>query len=244
MQETRPSRFVQSPKNFSTMLIPVEQDFLPKLKAHLLPRLKAILIEEARLNVEGDAVPIPNLSGASEADQDRLFFKSDRMYRHHLLRVNYTAYDVRRSQDIVHPGTSHRDIMVLADDDNPESHPFLYARVLGIFHVNVIYTGCGMLDYSARRLDFLWVRWYQCMTSFSWKDYRLDEVRFPPMAQNQSFGFVDPHDVLRACHVIPAFKRGMVRFDDASISRIARDAEDWKSYCVNRWECFSSTGIG
>jgi len=42
-----------------------------------------------------------------------------------------------------------------------DSHRFLYARVLGAYHANIIYTGPGMHDYNARRFDFLWVRWYE-----------------------------------------------------------------------------------
>jgi len=56
--------------------------------------------------------------------------------------------------------------MLLANrsDASPESldsHHFLYARVLGAYHANVIYTGPGIRDYNARRFDFLWVRWYE-----------------------------------------------------------------------------------
>jgi hypothetical protein len=53
--------------------------------------------------------------------------------------------------------------MVLADDnDNSASaHPFKYARILGIYHVNALYVGHRMVDYQPRRMDFVWVRWYQ-----------------------------------------------------------------------------------
>ena len=162
------------------------------------------------------------------------------MYRHHLLRVNHTTYDVRRAQDIINPGTSHRDIMMLANNsdgkDSEDVHPFCYARVLGIFHVNVIYTGTGMHDYTARRLNFLWVRWYQYSEarSIRWSDYRLDSLHFPPMSHEHAFGFVDPQDVLRACHVLPAFKDGRSHPDGISISRCAGDGTDWRRYFANR----------
>jgi hypothetical protein len=38
------------------------------------------------------------------------------------------------------------------------AHPFLYARVIGIYHVNAIYTGPGMTAYEAIRFDFLHLR--------------------------------------------------------------------------------------
>jgi hypothetical protein len=66
------------------------------------------------------------------------------------MRINYTTYDVRRSQDIINTTTSRHDVMVLADpgDHTAASHPFRYARVLGVYHVNVIYVGAGMIDYQ------------------------------------------------------------------------------------------------
>jgi hypothetical protein len=48
--------------------------------------------------------------------------------------------------------------MLLADDAEGSlvsSNHFLYAQVLSIYHVNVIYTGPGMCDFEARRFDFL-----------------------------------------------------------------------------------------
>jgi hypothetical protein len=67
---------------------------------------------------------------------------------------------VRRGTDIINPGTSHCNIMLLADnadaaDGSSNLHHILYARVLGVYHANVIYTGSGMRDYEARRLNFL-----------------------------------------------------------------------------------------
>ena len=160
------------------------------------------------------------------------------MYKHQLLRINYTTYDVRRSQDIINPSTQRRDIMLLAEDTDDESHPFRYARVLGVYHVNVIYTGSGMPDYRARRLDFLWVRWFQYSDtkSMEWAACRLDRIHFPPINSDDAFGFVDPKDIVRACQTIPGFASGKVHIDaiSISISNLANDAHDWRSYRVNR----------
>ena len=114
---------------------------------------------------------LPGQTDHAPGDRDKIFFKGDRIYKHSLARFNYTTYDVRRSQDVVNPKTPHCDIMVLAhreDNHNNKSdseprHPFWYARVLGIFHANVVYTGPGMTDYMPRRLHFLWVQWFECM---------------------------------------------------------------------------------
>ncbi|KAG6912705.1 hypothetical protein DXG01_012722 [Tephrocybe rancida] len=156
------------------------------------------------------------------------------MYRHNIFRVNYTSYDLRRSEDVIHVKTSHRNIMVLNPlfvEDGVE-HPFWYACVLGIYHANVLYLGEGNADYRPRRVEFLWVRWYSHAASPSPR--RLDEVRFPPFSDSATFGFIDPSDVLRGCHIIPRFLTGKTHSDIRSFSSLAKDLEDWKSYYINR----------
>jgi hypothetical protein len=87
------------------------------------------------------------------------------MYAHKLDRFYYTTYDVRCSEDVINPRTSHCDVMLLgpqAEGMSKETppHRFLYARVLGIYHVNVVYTGPCMVSYELMKFDFLWVRWF------------------------------------------------------------------------------------
>lgn len=160
------------------------------------------------------------------------------MYRHKLARFNYTTYDIRRNQDVINPTTSHRDIMLLAKHDRSgdNAHPFLYARVLGIYHVNVVYTGEAALDYNPRRIEFLWVRWFKYVGTrpTRWSDLRLDSVAFPPMRDESAFGFVDPGDVLRGCHILPSFSSGRLHSDGIALSRNANDACDYSRYFVNR----------
>jgi hypothetical protein len=174
----------------------------------------------------------------SPADHDWLtvLLRHDRIYKHNIMRVNYTTYDVRRAQDVIHPASSHCNVMVLNPNAGDSAgHPFWYARVLGIYHANIVYTGLGTVDYLPRRLEFLWVRWYHADNlSVSWATGSLDRVRFPPMSDEDSFGFLNPADVLRGCHVIPAFARGKARHDGLGISRCACDSKDWQAYYVNR----------
>jgi hypothetical protein len=156
------------------------------------------------------------------------------------MRVNFTTYDVRQSQDVLHPSTSHHNIMVLTEgpdegDDLSDDHRFAYARILGIYHANVVYTGPGMVDYQYRRVDFLWVRWYERTQDRSgWHNLKLDRVQFPPMVDRDAFGFVDPSDVLRSCHIIPAFSSGKVHTDGKGLSVCAHDSSDLRVYYVNR----------
>lgn len=183
----------------------------------------------------------PALSAPGRDASNFIFFKNDRIFQHKLSRFNFTTYDVRRSADIIKPETTRRNIMLVSDDhvvSDGEGDPqhFLYARVLGAYHAQVIYTGPGMLDYKPRRLDFLWVRWYEVMdtTQTGWKNSKLDKVRFPPIDSENAFGFVDPHDVLRSCHIIPAFKEGMCYSDGVGLSKCAKDADDYNEYYVGR----------
>ncbi|KAG1737959.1 hypothetical protein EDB19DRAFT_1909404 [Suillus lakei] len=55
------------------------------------------------------------------------------------------------------------------------------------------------------------------------------------MAEPDTFGFVDPDDVLRCCHVIPQFTQGLWHLDGRGVSHCAQDKLDWKFYYIN---CF------
>ncbi|KAH7919882.1 hypothetical protein BV22DRAFT_1022211, partial [Leucogyrophana mollusca] len=222
---------------------PVIKDFVPRLKKHLLPRLRAMLQAEA-MQSKHLANMAPEMS--SEDNWRFIFFKNERIYEHKLMRINYTTYDVRRAQDVINPHTGHKNVMGLVntkvDSEEPDlghttGHPFWYAEVLGIFHTNVVYTAPGTLDYNPRRLEFLWVRWYENVDEKpgGWNISRLDCVRFLPMASEDAFGFLDPQDILRSCHIIPSFVGGKVHSDNISISRCIDDSADWKQYYVNRF---------
>ncbi|KAF9230895.1 hypothetical protein BU15DRAFT_56758 [Melanogaster broomeanus] len=208
---------------------PAAKDFIVKLKAHFLPRVKALHHSPDAMSTTLLAVDYP-APPYDLSTLNQVLFKNDRIYRHNLIRINYTTYDVRRAQDVVNPTTEHRDIMLLSDRD---SHRFCYARVLGIYHANVIYSGPGSQDYQPRRLEFLWVRWFELVAPTS--QMALDCIRFVPMVDEDAFGFVDPNDVLRSCHLIPRFAEGKLHSDGVAVSRTAQDADDWKYYYVNRF---------
>jgi hypothetical protein len=167
-----------------------------------------------------------------------VFLRNDNIYEHKRIHFHFTTYDVQRGTDIVNPGTSRCNVMLLADDATSSScpHRFLYARVLGIYHTNVIYTGPVARDHEPCRIDFLWVRWFEVVDPLSsgWSRARLDLVRFPPMHQTSSFDFVDPREVLRGCHIIPAFAKGRRQANGDGVSRCAKDGEDYHFYYVSR----------
>jgi hypothetical protein len=239
------------------------QDFIPKLKDHLLPRVKETLLSECNFSplqknphsspttTESSAPGHLDCHGPDEEQSDCVLFQNDRIYSHRLIRFNYTTYDVRRDQDVANPGTTHCNVMLLSDPGvgtvetsgafKLKFHPFRYARVLGIYHVNVIYVGRGMVDYNARRFDFMWVRWYEPPMApifddlSGWNTWRLDRLSFFPVDHPGAFGFVDPADVLRGCHIIPRFSDGHKRADGSTVSKCAQDHNDWKAYYVARF---------
>jgi len=163
-----------------------------------------------------DWVPEPALLPSSEnVDFHLVHFKHDRIYCHNIMWVNYTTYDVRHEEDILHTSTCQHNIMVLAHrtgnstESSSLTHPFAYGWVLGIYHVNVVYVGPGATDYQPIRLEFLWVQWYNRITDYcGWKAHKLDQLKFCTIQDADAFTFVDPSDVLRGCHIIPRFREG------------------------------------
>ncbi|KAF8063262.1 hypothetical protein FPV67DRAFT_1563422 [Lyophyllum atratum] len=214
---------------------PATKFFLKDLRAHLLPRLKSIL----QLPSDNHPAIIDSDSPSFSLDAETVYLRKDLMYRHNLLRVNYTTYDVRRAQDTLNPRTDHRDIMLLSTDNN-SVHKYRYARIIGIFHANAIYSGPGRrAQGSAHRLEFLWVRWFQLEDEVppatAWSRRKLDRLRFVGMDQPHAFGFVDPADVLRGCHLIPRFSLERRHSDRIGLSGCAQDGDDWRAYFVNRF---------
>jgi hypothetical protein len=55
------------------------------------------------------------------------------------------------------------------------------------------------------------------------------------MHRNDSFGFVDPGDVLRGCHILPAFAKGKQQANGVGVSRCAKDGKDYKLYYVGQY---------
>lgn len=206
------------------------------LKGHLLARV------QQSLKIKPGSEGLNLQKGQSQP----LYFKGDRMYSHKIAQFNYTTYDVRREQDIVNPGTPRCNIMLLSGQhaiepmqegsssasQDPQPHSYVYARVIGIYHANVVYTGPGMIDYTPNRMDFLWVRWYDHQEGEN--ATQLDQLSFPPITSEGAFGFVDPANVVRGCHIIPRFSKGKRYPDGIGYSRLAHDSHEWLSYYIGR----------
>ncbi|KAG9087929.1 hypothetical protein FRC06_002302 [Ceratobasidium sp. 370] len=199
--------------------------FYPQLKRHLLGR------------VLGN----PNRTDFSVAELAQLDFHKGRMYRHKTLRVNYTSYDVLRQQDVLNAATPHCFIMLPTEsnEQEPGAHPFIYAKVLGVYHANIVYR-----SRLTQRMDFVHVRWlyYDYERPGGWDHKRLDRLTYQACNTSDdildSFDFVDPANILRASHLIPDFCSDTTKNLLNQITSIAYDdAEfgDWNAYYVNRF---------
>lgn len=55
-----------------------------------------------------------------------------------------------------------------------------------------------------------------------------------PLHDDCAFGFLDPADVVRGCHMIPRFALGKVYADSRGMSFSVGDSSDWKQYYIGR----------
>lgn len=177
--------------------------------------------------------------------------QKDRIYTHGSARFNYTTYDIRRCQDTIKPALHFTSsgvarsasmarchIMMLADeDDGRGQHPYWYAKVLGVFHCQVRLRSTLHDDY--RRIDILWIRWLGVDPDRrgGGKIRRLDRVGYVPDFDGPSaFGFIDPADVIRGCHLIPSFNEGTRDDLLTGLSCVSDlDGEDYEYFSVMRY---------
>jgi hypothetical protein len=165
------------------------------------------------------------------------------MYSHQVLRVSYTTYDLQRDQSYINPRT-HGDVMLLASESHEneeDAHPYWYAHVIGIYHVYINYREEGKYKFKDRREDFLWIRWYGRDTEYSsgFQAKRLPRLGFVDVEDQEqpSFGFLNPNDVIRGVHLIPAYAwEKTTDLCRPTIARAAREKhEDYPFYDVNMY---------
>ncbi|KIJ94699.1 hypothetical protein K443DRAFT_109976 [Laccaria amethystina LaAM-08-1] len=131
--------------------------------------------------------------------------------------------------------------MLRSPETDEGAEPYWYARVIGIYHTNVWAERADIPGArSVRRMEFLWVRWFGKEPQYISGSCgaRLPKVRFVKSTVEFVFSFVDPANVVRGCHLIPAFHEG--RTVDLlpvpqSASRCFNPGEDddWLNFYVN-----------
>lgn len=167
--------------------------------------------------------------------------QGNKIYSHKIFRIDYIAYDGQKCQDVIHVNAQQCNMMMLNKEftnptKDPSTHPYMYGRVLGIFHANVSFAGplhAGVERPGFHRLDFAWVHWYDHLGRQN--EFSLDRVS-PASLDSSRIGetvsFVDPADILRAVHLIPQFS---LRKPGGRVpkSRMIEDKEVWSAYYVN-----------
>lgn len=97
--------------------------------------------------------------------------------------------------------------------NDQDDHPYSYARVLRIFDAEFQYIDPLSPSPPAQphRVQFLWVRWFEIDPFYhaGWEAKRQHRVRFVQAdSPTGAFGFLDPADVIRGVHLLPAFAYG------------------------------------
>lgn len=199
------------------------QNFLPRLQAHLLARHQGITFTGDEPRFE-------------PSELNGVIFQHGRIFSHATACFNYTTYDIRREQDTINVNGQRRDIIIPSYEDTHNGnspHPYWYARVIGIFHAKVFFRDSR----SPTIMKFLWVRWFGRDPQWTSgpSSLRLDRVGFVPEDDPEAFGFLDPTQVIRACHLVPAFVHGKsLSLLSPSIVRDS-DTGDWVNYYAMRY---------
>ena len=157
------------------------------------------------------------------------------------MRVNYTTYDVRRGQDSL-SSRKRSDIMMLARESDESSdvtplHPFEYARIIGIFHVDIVHQAPGEYMPTTTSIEIVWVRRFSIDTTFSagFKKKRLHRLKFLSSSDPDAFGFIHPDEIIRGAHLIPAFHYGGTKeyLSGISLARNEDETDDYRYFYVN-----------
>ncbi|KAG2046721.1 hypothetical protein BDR06DRAFT_898681 [Suillus hirtellus] len=193
---------------------------------HIISRLRGY-------DYDGDEISF------TPAEHSHLIFINDRIYQHKVLRINYTSYDLRQTQDSLNPRT-HADIMVLShENDEGDAHPYWYAQIIGVFHAFVVFndTATDTLSHESKQIDFVWVHWFgrDLEHRAGWRAKRLHRVGFIPSSDSGAFGFINPNQIIHGVHLIPAFTKGHTTdLPPPSIVRhLSENNKDWIYYYVN-----------
>ena len=214
------------------------QEFIPSLKRNLLPRVLE------KIGLKKEAIDELNTGGSWV----HVVLQHSKIYSHKTLRMNYTTYNIRREQDVIHIDSTHCNILLLnqryTKDNRNKEHPYLYGMTLGVFHANVAYVG-PLPENADRgramefgRVDFVWVHWYDYLGS---KDaFSLDRVSLCSLTSPVALDFVDPQDILRGVHLIPDFSLGKSTAPPPRFCFSRKTHDVWKAYYINRYESRTS----
>ena len=207
------------------------------MKDHLLGRL-------LDRDYEGDTY-----GNFTEEDRNTVRISGEQIYRCRKMRINYTTYNVMRDGDIINL-RMYPDIMVKSPETGPHAQPYWYACVIGIFHAYILSTHPGVGRKMLYPMDFLWVRWFGMEPGRYHHGFRhahLPKIGFIKSSDYHAFTFLDPSQVIRGVHLIPAFSETPERTSallpvTKSVARILNpnEQDDWVNFYVNMQVIFYS----
>jgi hypothetical protein len=98
--------------------------------------------------------------------------------------------------------------MVLSHETDEAQHPYWYAQIIQIFHVDIWDYNTSMA--KPRQMNLLFVCWFGRDPSynFSFSAKWLPCISFLRGDDPCAFGFVDPDVVIWGVHLIPGFEHG------------------------------------
>ncbi|KAF7323811.1 hypothetical protein MKEN_00602400 [Mycena kentingensis (nom. inval.)] len=160
-----------------------------------------------------------------------IHFDRERVWTHSTLQVNYTTYDLQRDQDTINTRT-RPNIMFLSTDEE-DRHPYQYAEVIAIGHARVKIPAMP----THKRMEFLYVRFYERVRSHRCipEAERMPKLRYADYKAGDAFGFIDPDNIIRGVHIVPAFASGQTKdlLPPLDIRPPSANDEDWRFYYVN-----------
>lgn len=100
-------------------------------------------------------------------------------------------------------------------------------------HAKVLHAGPNSSDPEVQQVDFLWVRWFaqdKSQKKYGLHANRMSRLCFANADDPYAFGLLDPKEVIRGAHIIPAFFYGRTtEILGPSIARPLLDNdEDWQ----------------
>jgi hypothetical protein len=171
----------------------------------------------------------------NEADRCHIRIESNTIYQQKTLHLQYTTYDMQEGCDKVYK-RNFPDVMLISDDTD---HPYMYARIIGLFHAQVTNTSSNALvNEEAAIVQMAWVRWFKLdglSTGAGFKGLRYPSVSFYDRSHPDAFGFIHPDEIIRAAHLIPRFTAGQTLEYMPSMSEAGSDGNimEWKHFNVN-----------
>ncbi|KAG7087202.1 hypothetical protein E1B28_013183 [Marasmius oreades] len=202
---------------------PAVENFYDQLRAHLLTHI----------------LKTDNSEDFTVEDLSLIRFVKDKIFTHKCFRLHYNTYDIRRKAHTISTRL-HPDVMVLADDTTAreQEHPYCYARVVGVFHANVVYWRQDMAyEDSAAAL-------YRFPLGSVAK--RFPQIHFLPSSEYNTFAFIDPSTVLQGAYIQPSFTEGLTSdllaptstarvYEGVVNGKYELETKDWCKYQVNQF---------